>query len=822
MNARIRPERLQRMRLPRRAFLEWAALSLLLATLAVVLGAMVGLGRVDLVLYDTAQSLRTRPVPDDIAIVSLDDESIAAIGRWPWRRAVLATLLDRIAAAGPRAIGVDVILSELDDRDPAGDAVLARVLKDIPGIVLPVVVQTRTTSGPGGAPEALFPARPFLDAGVRLAHAEVEPDQDGAVRSLYLLEGYADTQWPALSVAVGAAVLGGKDLPGTRRPAEPAQADHWLRDHWVHIDYAGPPGTILRIPAIKVLAGAPESQALTGKFVFVGATATGLGDAYPTPLTGLSELMPGVEVHAQALNALLRGRATVFASPSASAIFTLVPVLVALIGFVLLSPQQVLVLVFALLAATFAASAALLSLAQLWFPPAASAALLVVAYPLWSWRRLEAVMRFLGNQFEQMEREPSVVPEPPQRARGRFSDVLGRQIGAVRNAADRLREARRFIAASIDSLPVATLVVGGDHRVLIANRLAERLCEVRLHADAGTAGPSDILRGETLRGVALSELFRQLAPDRESLWEDARRALEAGRHAELEFKDVKGRSLLLDGAPSLDSHGERVGLLVTLVDLSAIREAQRKRDEALAFLSHDIRSPQSSIIAELELHGLDPVAYPATRTLEQIERHARATIDLADQFVELSRVESEPYHMASCDLREIAREAIAAVRTQATAKSIGMVFAGSEPAPVRGDRRLLERAIVNLANNAVKYSPAGSPVTVSVGVDGTQVRCLVRDQGYGISEKNQQRLFERFARFATADQPREKGIGLGLAFVKTVIERHEGEVTVTSAVGVGSTFGFVLPRAAAEVDEDESLVDDGPVDEAHDTTRHDR
>jgi signal transduction histidine kinase len=190
--------------------------------------------------------------------------------------------------------------------------------------------------------------------------------------------------------------------------------------------------------------------------------------------------------------------------------------------------------------------------------------------------------------------------------------------------------------------------------------------------------------------------------------------------------------------------------------------------------------------------------------------------------VELSRVESEPYHMANCDLREIAEEAMAAVRTQAAAKSIGMVFAGSEPAPVRGDRRLLERAIVNLANNAVKYSPGGSPVTVSVGVDGTQVRCLVRDQGYGISEKNQQRLFERFARFATADQPREKGIGLGLAFVKTVIERHEGEVTVTSAVGVGSTFGFVLPRAAAEVDEDESLVDDGPVDEAHDTTRHDR
>ena len=185
--------------------------------------------------------------------------------------------------------------------------------------------------------------------------------------------------------------------------------------------------------------------------------------------------MAGVEVQAQALNALLRGRTTVFASPAANALFTLLPVTAALIGFVMLAPRLLLLLVAALLAATLAASAALLAYAQVLFPPAAASVILIVAYPLWSWRRLEAVVRFLGDQFEQLEREPAIVPEAPAPLRGRFSDVLGRQIAAVRKAAERLRAARRFIADSLDSLPIATLVTGPDERVLIANRLAASL-----------------------------------------------------------------------------------------------------------------------------------------------------------------------------------------------------------------------------------------------------------------------------------------------------------------------------------------------------------
>jgi len=773
------------LRLPRRALLEWLVLSLILTSLALYLGSQVGLGRIDRQLYDTAQSLRSRPVPSDVVIVTIDDESIAAIGRWPWRRAVLATLLDRIAKAQPRAVGVDVILSELDDRDPSGDAVLAKVMKNTPGLVLSLVAVGRE----GAAPELLMPAEPFVQSGAMLAHTHVEPDPDGVVRSLFLHEGLEQQQWPALSLAMGLAAekTGGArafpfaDLPGDRRPQEAVQPGSWLRDYWVHTDFAGPPGTVKRIPAIQVLTGKVPAEQLAGKYVFIGATATGLGDAYPTPTTGNTELMPGVEVHAQNLGAMLQGRATRFASPAASAIFTLLPVALALLAFVVLSPRMVLLLVAVLIADALFLSWLILAYRQIWFPPGGAVLILLVAFPLWSWRRLEAVVHFLGQQFETMEEEPAIVPGSSATLGSRFSDVLGRKLGALRVAVERLRDARRFIADSLDSLPVATLVTGPDEQVLIANRLAAELL--------GAADPVQ------LRGQSVQALFQSLAPERPGLWPEARRLPDTAAHAEIEFQDRAQRNLLLDCAPCVDGEGRRTGFLVTLVDISVIREAQRRRDETLAFLSHDIRSPQSSILAALELHQLDPVKFPAEQIIRQIEGQARTTIQLADQFIEVSRAETQPLKLAECDLALVAHEAVDAVQAQAQAKSIRVECSAEHAVPVRGDAGLLRRALVNLINNAVKYSPANTTVTVSTALEEGKARCSVRDQGYGISEADQQRLFQRFARFSTPGQPQEKGVGLGLSFVKMVIERHHGEMRVNSTAGAGSEFGFVLPAS---------------------------
>lgn len=765
----------------RAAMIEWLVLTLALAVLAGALGEIRGLGRADLTLYDAAMVRLGRAAPDDIVVIAIDEDSLRRIGRWPWRRAVHATLLDRLAAANVRAIAIDLILSEPDTRDPAGDQALARALAAHPRIVLPVLMDVR----PGMAPQPLLPAPQFVASGVRLGHVNVETDSDGLVRSLFLEEGVNGKTWEAFMPALAREELAAGELPGARRPPGARSVDAWLRDRWMHIAFSGGPGHVRRVSYASVLVGEVPLEQFAGKYVLIGATAAGLGDAYPTPVTGLGRLMPGIEIHAHVLDTMLRGRAIEPASAAANAAYSILPLLAVMIGFLLLSPRIALAFNLAMLAAVMFMSFALLAWARLWFPPCAALLALLLAYPLWSWRKLEATLRFLGEEFERLRSEPAVVPESARsRRRSSRGDLLEQRIGAVRMAAESLRHTRRFFADSLEHLPAAVLVTGLDERVLIANRRAADCFGLPLPAD--------------LCGRRAPEIVAAMATDGAHIWGEARDALAIGKPGEgveRELRSDAGASYLLHIGLCFDAAGESVGYLAILADITPIREAERKREEVLAFLSHDLRSPQASILAAIDLNRLKPAAYPAEAILPQIAAHAQRTVDLAEQFVQLTRAESSDYRIEPCDLVDIGREAVEEVRPQAASRSVVLTLDLPATAPIRADRALLARVLVNLLNNAVKYSPEQTEVRLSVSSEGTALRCAVRDQGYGISEPDLARLFERFARFSNPGQPRVQGIGLGLAFVKAVIERHGSRLEVFSEVGKGSEFAFSLERA---------------------------
>lgn len=759
-------------------------LTVALALLASALGEMGGLGRADQTLYDAAMEKLARPAPDDIVIVAIDEPSLERIGRWPWRRAIHATLIEKVAAAKPRAIGIDLILTEPDARDPQGDASLARALQTHPRIVLPVLMETRA----GSVPAVLQPAPIFAAGAVHLGHVHVETDSDGVVRSLFLEEGNDKKKWLAFTLAMAGEELGTPDLPGVRSPGGIYANDAWSRDHWIHVSFSGRPGHIRQISYVKLLTGEVSADQLAGKYVLIGATAAGLGDAYPTPVTGLGRLMPGIELHAHALDSLLRHRTIVPAPGWAIAASSALSVIVVMFGFLLLSPRVALVLNIAIIFTVMAGSVGMLAWARLWIPPCAALLTLMLAYPLWGWRKLEATMRFLGEEFDLLRSEPSIVPESAGRRKkanaSGASDSLERRIDAVRNAADSLRHARRFVADSLEQLPVAVLVTGFDERVLIANRLAA--------ACFGADGPA------ALAGRSASELVASVARDGRDAWQEARAiaaTATASTKVEVEFVTSGGASYVLRLGDCMDASGERIGHLATFSDITPIREAERKREETLAFLSHDLRSPQASILAAIDLHKLKPSAYPADAILPRIAEQARRTVDLAEQFVQLMRAESGVFRPADIDMAAVARDAVEEVQPQASAKNLRLRIESPQQVPFRADRALLTRALINLLNNAVKYSPENTEVTLAVSADAGRVRCAVRDQGYGISESDLGRLFERFARFSNPGQPKAQGIGLGLAFVKAAVERHGGRLEVRSTVGTGSEFAFTLESA---------------------------
>ena len=824
--------------LKRAASAEWRTLTALLVLFTAVLAWQNGLGRADYTLYDAAINLNRRSAPADTVIVAIDETSLATIGRWPWPRALHATLLEKLAAAKPRAIGLDLILAETGvviigdaGRGAAtagdnADAVLARSITAAAPVVLPVLMETGAATG---AVRTTLPLPQLAQAAAALGHIHVEIDPDGIARSVFLREGAtagsgtpaaqdtpqtspaASAAWPHFALAILQAGAGGAEmraLPGERATvSNPARgsAGHragWSRDYWMHIPFAGPPGTFTHVSYADVLLGRVPAAAFTGKYVLVGATAAGLGDAYPTPVSGQSRAMPGVEINANVLDTLLRGGAIVRALPWVNALLSASIVLGLMTGLLLLAPRQGLMLVAASFVLVLAGAWAALALAGVWFAPAASLFGIALAYPLWSWRRLEAAMAYLGREFALLEAEPDLLPRTPSSLPAAGADHLEQRMRAMELAAQRLRDTRRFAADTLNSLPDATLVADASGKILLANRTA---------AGHFALTAPDALRGRyvadlfsalpvrTSRGMALTwDGLRQVALERERAAEKAKAGTAgetetaAGEAVELTTRD--GRHLLAHCARSADSHGAILGWIVSLIDISALRAAETKRDEVLAFLSHDMRAPQSSILALLELHALDPGRNSKEDVHARIENYARKTLDLSEQFLQLSRAETREYAFAATDLNALAEEAIDEVWVAASAKQISIeAHLDGEPAPVNADHSMLTRAVVNLLTNAVKYSPDHTRITVTVALRAGNFVLEVKDQGYGISAENQKRLFERYQRFSNPGQPKAAGAGLGMAFVKTVVEKHGGKLGVTSETGFGTTIALMLP-----------------------------
>ena len=385
-----------------------------------------------------------------------------------------------------------------------------------------------------------------------------------------------------------------------------------------------------------------------------------------------------------------------------------------------------------------------------------------------------------------------ILPPALQIAAPASGDVLERSMIALETASRRLREGRRFAADTLDNLPDATLVADNSGRILLANRAAAACFEV-----------SDPL---TLRGRFIADLLGDLAArtrgDKRVTWDmlrnlgDQAQTNPATAVTALEATARDGRDFLLHTARSVGESERAIGWVVTLIVVSALRAAERKRDEALAFLSHDMRSPQSSIVALLELHALDPAAHPIAAVHTRIESYARKTLDLSEQFLQLSRAESKQYQFETVDLAEVATDAMDEVWAAADQKHITLTFDfDGEPVPVSADRDLLVRTVVNLLTNAIKYSAPDTSTTISVLASEGWHTLRVTDEGYGISAADLPHLFDRYRRFQSPGQPKAAGAGLGMAFVKTVVERHHGRIDVESTPEVGTSITICLPPA---------------------------
>lgn len=265
--------------------------------------------------------------------------------------------------------------------------------------------------------------------------------------------------------------------------------------------------------------------------------------------------------------------------------------------------------------------------------------------------------------------------------------------------------------------------------------------------------------------------------------------------AELERLHIPATATTLPGrtptrANTLSARAARLHQAV-----SYLEQSKQRREETLSFISHDMRAPQSTILAAIELRRQMPEQWPEATVLKDIAFQAHATLDLATQFLQLAQAESANLDRQECALGQLLAEACSQIDPLANQHGIQLSCAVAEGDDiVTVDRALLGRAVSNLLHNAITCCPAGSTVLCSLESTGSGWEITVCDNGPGIAAEKVPSLFTPYWRGASGTASGRQGNGLGLAFVATVAQRHGGDVRCESTPGAGRRFIIRLPR----------------------------
>lgn len=743
---------------PRRRLLTWLLVAALTSLTLAGLTASPLTTRLDNILYDALQRASSRPVDPSILIVEVDERSLRDMGAWPWSRTAHARMIDQLSQAGARTIVYDVLFSQ-PAATPSDDVALANAIALSGRVYLPQFIEPGSGEG---APLQLVGPRPEIArgaAGLGLVH--VSFDADGVVRRMAPFEAFGPDLRPDLMTVVHRATHA-FDARDITRGAETS----------LLIPFAGAPDRFPRLSFSDVLAGDVPSELIAGRTVFVGMTAPGLGPAFPTPVTPDAASMTGVQLQASILDGLRSGTMIRPAGLVSRIVFALSLLWLLLAGLLVLPPRANLMLVVGLSSLALALSCAFFWRLDLWLSPVATIIGLATVSLFWGWGQLGRVSDLLGRELSRLL---PVTRTPP--AEGFESDLVARQALSLGAAINRIEDLRRFSADALFSLPDATIVLDVRRRVIAANAAAQSLLR-------GTHLP--------LAGASIASLLNALEPLGRSFDESWPPEAERIEPVDLHLSD--GRAYQSQTVFRRDEAGESAGWIVRLADITTLTAAMRQREQALQLLTHDMRSPQTSILALLATTPDLP-----EEVSDRLAACARRTLALADGFVQLARAEVTPVAMEPVDLCDVAVEAVDELWPQCRQRNIEIQQDGCDaPLMVLGDRGVLARTLVNLLGNAVKYSPEGSQIRVSAHATRQDGRAFVdvsiSDQGPGLTPEEAAMAFRAFQRFDRPGSDAAGGVGLGLAFVDAAAARHGGGVLCASTPGAGATFTLRLPE----------------------------
>ena len=353
----------------------------------------------------------------------------------------------------------------------------------------------------------------------------------------------------------------------------------------------------------------------------------------------------------------------------------------------------------------------------------------------------------------------------------------------VRERLAQLENDRNRLSAVFTSMRDAVITLGSSGRIVLINPAAERLFEVKAAAVVGQ-GVLQVIRHQKL-ARAMQDVTANGKPIT----------------LELETFDVPMRHFQADLAPVRSTKGELTGAVAVLHDVTQLRRLEEMRREFVANVSHELRTPITSIKGFLEtlLDGAMDDAETCRRFLTILSNEANRLANLVNDLLDLSRLEAEtgPVPMETVEVAEAIDQVMELMTPLAQNRRIKTEVHVERNILIKANKAMLHQALLNLLDNAIKYTPEDGRVWITVEAREAEglVDINVHDTGPGIPSSHLNRLFDRFYRVDKARSRSVGGTGLGLAIVRLIAERHGGKVKAASTVGKGSTFTLTL-RAA--------------------------
>jgi len=372
------------------------------------------------------------------------------------------------------------------------------------------------------------------------------------------------------------------------------------------------------------------------------------------------------------------------------------------------------------------------------------------------------------------------LPAPETEEMASLAEALNRMAAQLDDRMKTVVSQRNELEAVLASMVEGVVAVDMEERIISMNQAAGRMFEC------------DPAR---CQGRNIQEVIRNLALQR-----FVGRALSSDTSIADDFVLYRGEERILNihSTPLYDAR-QQIGTLLVINDVTQLRHLEHVRSDFVANVSHEIKTPLTAIKGFVETlqQGEVEDRQERERFLGIILKHVDRLNAILEDLLTLSRIEREGVRpemkLQLTAIRDVVQTAVQVCQPRAEARKIRISVECPEDIQARVDATLLEQALVNLLDNAVKYSGDGGRIWIEVAQKPAQVRIHIRDQGPGIPKRHLPRLFERFYRADKARSRKLGGTGLGLAIVKHIVQVHGGHVTVESTLGKGSTFTLYLP-----------------------------